>query len=126
MTLNPAWQFSGLPKSKTPHTEFTPGMLDGEVVLALHTQAGDDAALKVCVMFDKPLTDIPLIQRAALARAATGHWVSQRRRIADDFALLFGLESLTLPPIIAIAVGADSDNTKGSSLGYLSQLHGSP
>ena len=205
--LNPAWRLSGLPKSKTPLTEFTPGILDGDAVLAvqtrasygvlahlwhgpppeflswrwllaqplagtdIHTKAADDAALKVCVLFDQPLADVPFFQRASLALAraatgqnlpsatlcyvwdshypagthganpytarlrfkvlngsesATGQWVSQRQRIADDFALLFGQESQVMPPIIAIAVGADSDNTKGSSLGYLSQLHGSP
>lgn len=38
------------------------------------TKAGDDAALKVCVMFDQPRTDIPLLQRAglALARSVSG------------------------------------------------------
>lgn len=133
----------------------------------IHTKAGDDAALKVCVMLDQPLTDIPFLQRAALglARTATGQnlpsatlcylwdsrypagthgpnpysarvryivlngtesdttqWANQRRRIADDFALLFGQETKTLPPITAIAVGADSDNTLGGSLAYLAQL----
>lgn len=137
----------------------------------IRTKAGDDAALKVCVMFDQPLADIPFFQRAALglARSATGQnlpnatvcyvwdsrypaltngsnpysarvryiilngpesaigqWTSQRRRVADDFALLFGGETQTTPPITAIAVGADSDNTQGSSLGYIAGLHGSP
>jgi hypothetical protein len=137
----------------------------------IKSKAGDDAALKVCVMFDQPLADIPLFQRAALglARTATGQnlpsatlcylwdsrypagtrgpnpysarvrfmvlngsesapgqWASQRRRVADDFALLFGQESKVMPPITAIAVGADSDNTQGNSLGYLAQLHWSP
>ena len=134
----------------------------------VRTKAGDDAALKVCVMFDQALADIPLFQRAALglARTATGQnlpsatlcylwdsrypagtpganpysarvryiilngsesathqWASQRRRVADDFALLFGDESKTMPPITAIAVGADSDNTQGSSLGFIAGLH---
>ncbi len=131
------------------------------------TKAGDDAALKVCVMFDQPLADIPFLQRAALSLArsatgqdlpsatlcylwdsrypaghsganpysarvryivlngvesATGQWVTQRRRVADDFASLFGAESATLPPIVAIAVGADSDNTGGASTAYLARL----
>lgn len=51
---------------------------------------------------------------------------TQRRRIAYDFALLFGLETNALPPITAIAVGADSDNAQGSSLGYLAQLRWLP
>ncbi len=131
------------------------------------TKAGDDAALKVCVMFDQPLTDIPFFQRAALslARSATGQnlpsatlcylwdsrypagkqganpysarvryivlngietpvgqWVNQRRKVADDFASLFGTESPVMPPVTAIAVGADSDNTRGASLAYLTRL----
>lgn len=131
------------------------------------TKVGDDAALKVCVMFDQPLVDIPFFQRAALslARSATGQdlpsatlcylwdsrypagthganpysarvryivlngtetptgqWINQRRRIADDFASLFGAESAVLPPVVAIAVGADSDNTRGSSTAYLARL----
>ncbi len=137
----------------------------------IQTKAGDDAALKVCVMFDQPMTDIPFLQRAALgiARTATGQnlpsatlcylwdirytagtrgpnpysgrvryivvsgsdarlgqWVNQRRRVAEDFALMFGQETKTLPPITAVAVGADSDNTKGSSLGYLTDLRWLP
>lgn len=137
----------------------------------IRTKAGDDAALKVCVMFDQPLTDIPFFQRAALglarsatgqnlpnatlcylwdshypagssgpnpytarvryivlngAESPTGQWVAQRRRVADDFARLFGQETPTLPPITAIAVGADSDNTQGHSLGYLTQLRWLP
>jgi len=137
----------------------------------IKSKAGDDAALKVCVMLHQPLADIPFLQRSVLALArsasgqalpsatlcylwdsrypagtvganpysarvrfmvlngsesATNQWVSQRRNIADDFALLFGQESATLPPVTAVAVGADSDNTQGSSLGYLAQLRWLP
>ena len=38
----------------------------------LASKKGDDAALKVCVMFDQPLADIPLLQRATLALARAG------------------------------------------------------
>jgi hypothetical protein len=137
----------------------------------LATKAGDDAALKVCVMFDQPLADIPFLQRAslALARAATGQdlpnatlcyvsdshykagtsganpytarvrylvltgpesapgqWSAHKRRVADDFQKLFGQESTTTPPVIAVAVGADSDNTQGQSLAYLRDLRWLP
>ncbi|HSN78943.1 MAG TPA: DUF3047 domain-containing protein, partial [Rhodoferax sp.] len=137
----------------------------------IKSKAGDDAALKVCVMLDQPLADIPFLQRSALALARSvsgqnlpsatlcylwdsrypagtrgpnpysarvryivlngsesdaGQWVTQRRRIADDFALLFGQETLSLPPVTAVAVGADSDNTQGSSLGYVAQLRWLP
>ena len=137
----------------------------------IQTKAGDDAALKVCVMFDQPLGDIPFFQRSALgiARAATGQnlpsatlcylwdnrypagthganpysgrvryvvlngpqaqlgqWVTQLRRVAQDFALMFGQETQVLPRITAIAVGADSDNTHGNSLGYIADLRWLP
>jgi hypothetical protein len=137
----------------------------------LSTKAGDDAALKVCVMFDQATADIPFLQRAALALARTatgqdlpsatlcyvwdarspagtsgpnpysarvryivlngpsnpsGQWQTQQRRVADDFQALFGAESAITPPIIAIAVGADSDNTQGQSTAYLSQLRWLP
>lgn len=137
----------------------------------IKTKAGDDAALKVCVMLDQPMADVPFLQRSVLALArsvsgqnlpsatlcylwdsrypagtvganpysarvrfmvlngsesATGQWVSQRRNIAEDFALLFGQETPALPPVTAVAVGADSDNTQGSSLGYVNQLRWLP
>lgn len=135
----------------------------------LATKKGDDAAVKVCVMFDQPLADIGLLQRAtlALARAATGQavpnatvcyvwdqrypagtrganpysarvryivldgahthqWTTQRRRVSDDFQSLFGNESAVTPPVTTVAVGADSDNTLGRSVAYLSQLRWLP
>lgn len=137
----------------------------------LATKGGDDAALKVCVMFDQALSDIPFFQRAALALARSaigqdipnatlcyiwdsrypagtrgpnpysarvryivlngaetqpGQWISQRRRIADDFHMMFGQESPTLPAVIAVAVGADSDNTKGQSVAYIAALRWLP
>lgn len=137
----------------------------------IKTKAGDDAALKVCVMLDQPLADIPFVQRSVLtlarsvsgqnlpsatlcylwdsrypagtrganpysarvrymvlngAETATGQWVNQRRNIAEDFALLFGQESPALPPVTAVAVGADSDNTQGSSLAYVTRLRWLP
>ena len=137
----------------------------------IKAKAGDDAALKVCVMLDQPADEIPFFQRSVLelarslsgqnlpsatlcylwdsrypagtrgpnpysprvrfmvlngAESPIGQWVTQRRRIAEDFALLFGQESQTLPPITAIALGADSDNTQGSSRGYVAQLRWLP
>jgi hypothetical protein len=137
----------------------------------LSTKSGDDAALKVCVMFDQPTADIPFFQRTGLALArsvtgqalpsatlcyvwdqrdaegtvgsnpytarvryivlggpgaALGQWTTQKRRVADDFQRLFGKESPRTPPATAVAVGADSDNTQGRSLAYISQLRWLP
>ncbi len=137
----------------------------------LATKAGDDAALKVCVMFDQPLADIPFLQRTSLSLArsvtgndlpsatlcyvwdtrypegtqganpytarvryivlggpgaALGQWTTQTRRVSEDFQRLFGKESPRTPPITAVAIGADSDNTRGHSLAYISPLRWLP
>ena len=49
-------------------------------------------------------------------------WVSERRDVAADFLKLFGAESDVVPPIIGVAVGADSDNTHTHSVGYVSGI----
>ncbi|MDZ7938124.1 MAG: DUF3047 domain-containing protein [Rhodoferax sp.] len=54
--------------------------------------------------------------------AALGQWVSHARDLQADFLASFGHESPTVPPLLAIVVGADTDNTGGSSLGFVSDL----
>jgi hypothetical protein len=50
-------------------------------------------------------------------------WVAEKRDLAADFTKLFADESGTVvPPIIGVAVGADSDNTKAHSVSYVSGL----
>jgi hypothetical protein len=46
----------------------------GKVVADIQTKAGDDAALKVCVMFDHPLDRVPFVERTVLrlARSVSG------------------------------------------------------
>lgn len=53
---------------------------------------------------------------------AEPQWASEKRDVAADFKQLFGDESTEVPPLIGIAVGADSDNTKGRSLGHVADL----
>ena len=133
----------------------------------LRKKEGDDAALKVCVMFDLPLEQVPFGERTVLRLArslssellpaatlcyisdrslATGttlaniysrrvrsiiidgqgsplaQWRAHERRVGDDFLKLFGDESKVVPPVLAVVVGADADNTGGSSLGYITDL----
>ena len=133
----------------------------------LKTKDGDDAALKVCAMFDMPRERVPFIERQLLGLAESrlgeplpsatvcyvwepslppdtlvpnahsrrlrfitlggspGAWSEQRRDLAQDFLRAFGDESASVPPLRAIAVGADADNTGGSSLAWISRLqHG--
>jgi hypothetical protein len=137
----------------------------------LRSKAGDDAAAKVCVLFDLPLDTVPFGERQLLrlarlraggplpaatvcyvwdthlsadtaldnaytrrvrfivlqgAGAPLGQWRQEKRDVVADFARLFGTESPQLPPIVAIAVGADSDNTQGHSVAYVAELELKP
>lgn len=140
--------------------------LDQALAADLRTKAGDDAALKVCALFDLPLAALPFWERQKLRLArvlsgedlpaavlcyvwdpalptgtvlpnaytprlrwmvlrgqgdALGQWHEERRELAADFARAFGDEAGTLPPLKALAVGADADNTGGRSGGLLGE-----
>jgi len=49
-------------------------------------------------------------------------WVSERRDVTADFLRLFTGEAETVPKIIGVAIGADSDNTKSHSVGYVAGI----
>jgi hypothetical protein len=49
-------------------------------------------------------------------------WIPHERDLQADFARAFGHETDTPPMLIGIAVGADSDNTQGVSLGYVGDV----
>lgn len=53
-------------------------------------------------------------------------WQTVRRDLAADFVMAFGNEAPHVPKLQAIAVGADADNTRGESLGYIADLHLEP
>ncbi len=142
----------------------------GHAAPDLLTKAGDDAALKVCVMFNHDLQRIPFWERATLriARSVSGEelpaatlcyvwdqtydvgqvgrnpysarvrfmvlrgpesplrvWQSEQRDVGADFKQLFADEhpvTEPAPTLKAIVVGADSDNTQSTSLGWLRSI----
>jgi hypothetical protein len=49
-------------------------------------------------------------------------WQTHTRDLRADFARAFGAESDTVPPLLAIVLGADSDNTASTSLGYVGDV----
>jgi Protein of unknown function (DUF3047) len=53
-------------------------------------------------------------------------WQEHQRNINTDFLKAFGTESSVLPAVTAIIVGADSDNTQGTSLGYVADISVQP
>ena len=42
--------------------------------------------------------------------------------MAADFVRLFGDECKTVPPLVGVAIGADADNTKTRSVGFVTGL----
>ena len=55
-----------------------------------------------------------------------GQWHTQARDLAADFRRAFADEGSVVPPLTAVLVGADSDNTAGRSLGYVGDVSLSP
>jgi hypothetical protein len=49
-------------------------------------------------------------------------WVAEKRDVGADFMKVFSDESKVVPPIVGIAVGADSDNTQSHSVSYVSAI----
>ncbi len=58
--------------------------------------------------------------------ARPGVWVHLERNLAADFLRAFGHESTSVPPLLAIAVGADTDNSAGDSLAYVGDISLAP
>jgi Protein of unknown function (DUF3047) len=56
----------------------------------------------------------------------TGQWLDESRDIAADFARAFGDEAATPPPLMAVGVGADADNTGGRSVAHVAGLRFTP
>jgi hypothetical protein len=49
-------------------------------------------------------------------------WKSEKRNVGADFTKLFGAESPKVPPVIAVNIGADADNTHTRSLSYVANI----
>jgi hypothetical protein len=59
----------------------------------------------------------------------TRQWVSESRDLAQDFATLFADElpaGAATPPVDAVLIGADSDNTASRSTGWVADLRWAP
>ena len=133
----------------------------------LKQKTGDDSAVKVCLLFDLPLSAVPFFERQLLrlARSQTAEplpaatlcyvwdarlapdtaldnvysrrvrylvlrgpqaplrsWLSEQRDVRADFLRLFGDEAKELPPLLAVAVAGDADNTGGRSLAHVASI----
>lgn len=90
----------------------------------------------LCYVWDDKLSPETMLPNAYTARVrmivATsgirqlGQWVEQSRDVAVDFRRAFGAESDALPPMLAVLVGGDADNTGGLSMGYVDDVRLAP
>jgi hypothetical protein len=55
-----------------------------------------------------------------------GTWFDESRDVAADFQRTFGDESAVLPPVIAVLVGGDADNTGMHSIAHVGSLRFEP
>lgn len=89
-------------------------------------------AATLCYVWDRLLpvgTELPNIFSARVryvvvsqGPAQPGKWLTLERNLARDFLRVFGHESATVPPLLALAIGADTDNAATHSLGYVGDL----
>jgi hypothetical protein len=67
-----------------------------------------------------------LVLRSAASGHATGTWQSEARDLRADFARAFayeaGADRARLPPLAAIGVAADGDNTGGRALAFVGDI----
>ncbi|MBK8864674.1 MAG: DUF3047 domain-containing protein [Betaproteobacteria bacterium] len=57
---------------------------------------------------------------------APGRWHSESRDVAADFLRAFGDESATVPPLTAVIVAGDADNTGARSVAHVADLAFAP
>jgi hypothetical protein len=86
----------------------------------------------LCYVWDDKLAPETLLHNAYTGRVRmivaagkgqpVGQWQLQNRDVAADFQKAFGEESSSLPPLTAVLVGADSDNTGGHSVGFMGDV----
>ncbi len=89
-------------------------------------------AATLCYVWDRQLpvgTELPNIFSPRVryvvvsqGPARPGQWLTLERDLASDFLRVFGHESAVVPPLLALAVGADTDNTSSHSVGYVGDL----
>ena len=80
-----------------------------------------DAALPAGSLVVSPFTRH--MRSIVVAQAPLGRWAEERHPLGADFLRAFGEESTDVPPLLAIVVGADGDNTASHSVAYLDALH---
>ena len=109
------------------------GLIERNLLRLARTVSGEKLpSATLCYVWDAKLATGTLLDNAYTRRVRLivlnsgeqrlGQWVSHERDLAADFQRAFGEESNTLPPLQAILVGGDADNTGGRSLGWVGDV----
>jgi hypothetical protein len=107
--------------------------VERQLLRLARARSGEDLpAATLCYVWDATLPAGTVIPNAYTPRlrwwvlrgagSAPGRWADERRDLRADFLRAFGDEATEPPPISAVLVGADADNTGGHGLGYVTGL----
>ncbi|HAL39624.1 MAG TPA: hypothetical protein DCP03_16555 [Polaromonas sp.] len=113
------------------------GFIERNLLRLARAASGENLpSATLCYVWDHSLAPGTLLHNAYTHRVRMivldsgeqrlGQWVTHSRDLAADFRHAFGHESATVPPLEAVLVGADADNTGGHSLGYVGDVTLSP
>jgi hypothetical protein len=113
------------------------GLIERNLLRLARAASGEKLpSATLCYVWDGTLAPGTLLPNAYSARVRfivldsgeqrLGQWVAHSRDLAADFRRAFGEESEAVPPLQAVLVGADADNTGGRSLGHVGDVTLSP
>lgn len=113
------------------------GLIERNLLRLARAASGEKLpSATLCYVWDGVLAPGTLLPNAYSARVRfivldsgeqrLGQWVAHSRDLAADFRRAFGEESDVVPPLQAVLVGADADNTGGRSLGHVGDVTLSP
>ncbi|WP_395058339.1 DUF3047 domain-containing protein [Polaromonas sp.] len=113
------------------------GLIERNLLRLARAASGEKLpSATLCYVWDGTLAPGTLLSNAYTARVRfivldsgeqrLGQWVAHSRNLGADFRRAFGKESDAMPPLQAVLVGADADNTGGRSLGHVGDVTLSP
>ena len=113
------------------------GLIERNLLRLARVASGEKLpSATLCYVWDGTLAPGTLLPNAYTARVRfivldsgeqrLGQWVAHSRDLAADFRRAFGEESDAVPPLQAVLVGADADNTGGRSVGHVGDVTLSP
>ena len=109
------------------------GLIDRGFLLAARRISGRYiAAATLCYVWDHHLPAGTELPNAFTSRvrfvvlnsgdSQLGTWIPHERDLVADFLRVFADDADSVPPLVGLLVGADADNTSGTSLAYVGDL----